>query len=229
MTSQALQTALIPPRKGRRLVHALQAAVRKTKLELNVAYPCEVTAFDPTTQLVNVVVDFSHVLSSDDVEQPLEPETLENILVSFEGQARPSGGYLTFPIAAGDKGYVTVFDRSVDRWIDTGIGGDPQLRHTHSRIDGVFKPLRDLTRSIPSFDEAAAVLEHSCIKLGMGATEAAVLGDIMKAWADSFVTWASTHTHTYSPGPSPPAPTTPPLSSPPSTTSFLSSKVKIDV
>lgn len=215
------------------MVHALQAAVRKTKLEVNVAYPCEVTKFDPTTQLVEVRVDFSHVLSNDDSEVTLEPEILVNMLVSFEGQARVGGGYLTFPIAAGDKGYVTVFDRSVERWTTRGEGGDPQFRHTHSRVDGVFKPVRDVSRAIPNFDGAAAVLEHSCIKLGMGADEAAVLGDILRSYLGDLKSYIDLHIHMAPSGvtgppialdpPNPPAPAPSPL-----IPNFLSGKVKID-
>lgn len=233
MTSNALQTAMIPPRKGKRgsLTDLAQTVVRKTKLELYVAYPCTVRSFDETTQTVEVVVDFSHVLANDESEDTLPAEVIPNIGVKFEGEGKSGGGYLTFPVEPGDKGYVVVFDRSIDRWREKGEGGDPILRRTHNRIDGVFRPgLRDLSRVLSNFDATAAVLEHTCIKLGANATEAAVLGDTLKTFMDAFQSWASGHTHLVTGVTSGMSATTsnPPTNPPPTVPDFLSAKVKID-
>lgn len=214
--------------------------MRSVAQDLSVAYPCEVVKFDPETQLVDVRVDFSHVLNLDVLQQvkgfqaqsiddkagisqvALEPDIMVNILVSFEGQGRKNGGYITFPIAEGDKGYVTVFDRSVDRWMSAGQGGDPAFSHTHNRIDGVFKPVRDISRAIPNFDGAAAVIEHACIKLGMDATEAAVLGDILNEYIDDLKFYLDAHTH-----PAPGGATSAPTNPSPTIPDFLSDQVKI--
>ena len=226
MTSNALQTAMVPPRKGKRgtLSDLAQTVVRKTKLETYVAYPCTVTKFDATTQTVEVEVAFSHVLANEASEDTLPAETIPNISVAFEGEGRTDGGYLTFPITPGDKGYVVVFDRSIDRWRQRGEGGDPLLRRAHNRIDGVFRPgLRDLSRVLANFDATAAVIEHTCIKLGADANEAAVLGDTLKTFIDSFRGWAAAHTH-----PAPGGATSAPTTLPPTVPDFLSDKVKID-
>jgi len=230
MSSRARQTPLVPPRQDARLVDVLRSLKRSIELGLSVSFVATVTKFDDTTQLLEVTPDFYDVIRTDDNVSVQDPFPFPNLLISFEGQGRVGGGYLSFPVSPGDKGYVTVSDRSLDLWIEDGKGRDPGLNHTHQRIDGIFKPIRDKTRAIPNFDQTAAVLEHMCIKLGANATEAAVLGDTMRAWADNLVSWAGTHTHLV-PGVTVGMGSTTsntPTNPPPSTTNFLSDKVKID-
>ncbi len=226
MTTQEKQTALIPPRKEARLVDLMRLSDRKTRLETNVAYPCTVKSFDATSQLVTVTVDFADVLGNDSGELVLEPDEIPNLLLSTPGQGDASGGYLTFPVQPGNKGHVTVFDRSIDRWRARGEAGDPRLRHTHNRIDGVFTPgLRDKSRAIPNFDQAAAVLEHTMIKLGANATEAAVLGDTLTNWMGQVTQFLATHVH---PGVMPGGASTSPVNAAPTQPVVTSTKVKVE-
>lgn len=189
MTAKKQQTPLRAPRRSSSLADAIRLAIRSNNLEKSVAYPATVTGFDLETNLLEVEADFSDVLQLDEGVRVLDANILPNILLSVPGSS--SGGYLTFPITVGDKGFVTVFDRSVDRWIERGEGGDPQFNHTHSRIDGVFIPnLRDKSRAIGfDYDQTAAVLESDIIKLGVNAVQAAArVGDstlpdtTMAAW-----------------------------------------------
>ena len=192
------QTAIIAPNQGGdkvRLVDGIRAAMRATKLEIGVAFPCTVKSFNPETQLVDVEGDFLTVLQNIAGVQVQDPEVLPHMLVAFEGQGRLDGGYLTFPIQPGDKGYITVTDRSLENWIQDGLPRDPEYRHTHSKIDGIFKPLRDISRAIPSFDSVAAVLESTFIKLGANATEAAAFGTALQSWANAITTTYNLHTH----------------------------------
>ena len=222
MTAQSQQTPKVAPRKNRKLVDALRVVVDKVNLESSVAYPCSIVSFDATNQLAEVEVAFADVVQNDDGDRALAPMRVPNILVAFEGQSESGGGFLTFPVLPGQRGYVTVFDRSIDRWRLRGEAGDPTMRHTHQRIDGVYKSgLRDKSRTIPNFDQTAAVLEHTMIKLGASAAEAAVLGTTMKAWADSFVAWGTTHVHPFIGLPSGgTGSTSVPLNSAPTTTNF---------
>ena len=175
MTARLQQSALSPPRKNSTLADMVRFALRSNSLDISVAFPGTVKKFDSVTNLLDVEVDFSDVLQLDMGEQVLTANILTNILLSNPGEGKSGGGYLTFPVNVGDKGHVTVFDRSVDRWIERGEGGDPQFRHTHNRIDGVFTPgLRDKSRAIGvDYDQTAAVLEHDSVKLGALAVLAA--------------------------------------------------------
>lgn len=226
MTAQQQQTALKPPRRGAKLVDLIRLTERKVKLETNVAYPCTVKSFDSTSQLVTVTVDFADILADDAFETELPVDEIPNLLVSFPGQGDSSGGYLTFPVLPGHKGHVTVFDRSIDRWRARGEAGDPRLRHTHNRIDGVFTPgLRDKSRAIQSFDQVAAVLEHTMIKLGADATEAAVLGNTLTQWMGQVTQFLATHVH---PGVQPGAGSTGPVGAAPTQPTVTSTKVFIE-
>lgn len=175
MSARLQQTSLLPPRKDSTLADMVRFAIRANNLKTSTAFPATVKSFDSITNLLDVEADFSDVLQLDMGEEVLDANILTNILLSIPGQGSSGGGYLSFPVNVGDKGHVTVFDRSVDRWIERGEGGDPQFRHTHNRIDGVFTPgLRDKSRAIgPTYDSTAAVLEHDSIKLGALAVLAA--------------------------------------------------------
>lgn len=168
MSALVQQSALLPPRKNSTLADMVRFAIRANNLDMSVAFPGTVTDFDTVTNLLHVEIDFSDILQLSIGEQILDAKVLPNILLSIPGEGKSGGGYLTFPVSIGDKGHVTVFDRSVDRWIERGEGGDPEFRHTHNRIDGVFTPgLRDKSRAIGvDYDQSAAVLEHDLIRLG---------------------------------------------------------------
>lgn len=237
----ALQQAGTPPVEGQtiRFVDVFKAAKRATELGLEVSFPCTVEAFDPDAMKVDITRDFirdryTGAPYDTDRTTPVESLTMKGVRIHHDGEGRPGGGYLTFPIKVGDKGRFVIQDRYTGTWGSTGTPAVPALKHTHKAPDGFFIPgLRDDSRKIPSFDNVAAVLEATMIKLGANATEAAVLGVTMKAWADSLVSWATAHTHTYvtSPGvltlTSNPATLVIPDPAP-ITTDFLSTKVKIE-
>ena len=230
MAGRERQGAKDLPRGRLGLADVIREAQRRSAMEISVAYPAEVVSFDPDTQLASVRCDFSHVFRDDGGEQVLSPEVLPNIMVAFEGatplpQFEWEGGYLSFPVPRGSKGWVTVFDRSVERWTSTGDGGDPGSARAHARIDGVFKPgLRDVTRAIPNFDNFAAVLESQLIKIGAGATEAAVLGSTMRQWAIELTNFITAHTHS---GVQPGAGVSGTSGLAPTVPNFLSTKVRI--
>lgn len=236
-TPVALENAATPPPPGKKVrpVDVWLAAKRATELGLEVSFPCTVVAFDSTTMKVSITRDYIRDRYTADVTAPVPSLVMEGVRVHHDGEGRVGGGYLTWPIQPGDKGRFVIQDRYTGTWGVAGTPAIPAIKHTHKAPDGFFVPgLRDDSRKIPSFDSVAAVLESTFIKLGASATEAAVLGVTMRAWADDFVTWASTHTHTYNPGPGAPVITTPPTSAPgvpdpaPITTNFLSSKVSIE-
>ena len=173
--TQKIQTPLRTTRGNVTLVDVLLQARRSMELGLSVSFPATVVRFQ--NPFVDVHMDFLAVLGTDDGEQVQEPVVLSRVPVRFEGQGAAGGGYLTVPILPGHKGQVVVSDRSLERWIERGESADPELRHTHSPIDGIFYPgLRDESRKISSVDPAAAVLEHEAIKLGAVAAEVAVRG-----------------------------------------------------
>ena len=239
-TPFALQQAGTPPVDGEtvHLVDVLKAVKRSTELGIESSFPCTVVAFDPNTMKVDITRDFTRERYSGDGTVEVPSLTMKGVRIHHDGEGRVGGGYLTFPIKAGDKGRFVIQDRYVGTWGGTGTPAVPALKHTHKAPDGFFVPgLRDDSRKIPSFDSVAAVLESTLIKLGANASEAAVLGDTLKTWADSLVVWGSAHTHAYLIPPSTvPIPTSPPVNPlipadpdpAPLAPDFLSKKVSIE-
>ena len=152
------------------LVDVINAATRGLSLELRVCMPVTVTEVRDGGAMVNVVPDIKSVLSTEDGEVEVESVEIPNIPVLTYGQGTPGGGYLQFPVQFGDKGLMVVNDRGIGNWYESGLEGAPDAYHTHNQIDGVFLPGLRYRGSALTQDSTAAVLEHSQIKLGSGAT-----------------------------------------------------------
>lgn len=176
--STGAQTALSFDGRTPNLSDCVRAAIRSSELQLRVSFPATVSEVHADGR-VAVRPDFSNVVYTDDGEQDLGTYEIPNIPVLNLGQGKVGGGYLQFPIEVGHKGLVLVSDRSLDGWYQNGIPGPPAGYHTHEVVDGIFMPgLRDATRALPAQDPLAAVLEHSQVKIGAGATApAARFGD----------------------------------------------------
>ena len=227
------ESALSYDGKNPKLADLVRAAGRDLSLELSVCFPATVSQVLDSGARVKVVPDHKPVLFTDDGEQVLEALEIPDIPVWTYGQGATGGGYLQFPVRIGDKGWVHVSDRSLDGWYENGLSAPAAGYHTHSPIDGHFVPgARDKTRALAQ-DDFAAVLEHTLIKIGVDAAEAAVLGDTLDAYLNSLKLHIDGHVHLATGQPaltSPPvqklAPGTPDPS--PTVPDILSDKVKIE-
>lgn len=228
-----LQSARIPSRQDPTLTDLGYAIKRSSSLETEVSYPCTVVAFDSVAMTVDIVDDILHERYTAD-GTAIDPQVvIKGVRVKFEGQGRPGGGYLTWPIAAGDKGTFEVQDRDIGKWATTGQANTPTLRFAHRSPAGFFKPgARDDTRKIPSFDPVACVLEATLIKLGTSATEAAVLGLTLKAYVDGLKAYIDALVLPVSGSLTPAGAVTgtagPPVVPSPVVPDFLSNKVQIE-
>lgn len=227
------ESALSFDTKNSKLADLVRAASRDLSLEMSVCFPATVSEVLDDGARVKVVPDIKPSLFTDDGEQVLESLEIPDIPVWTYGQGRKGGGYLQFPVQVGDKGWVHVSDRSLDGWHENGLPAPAAGYHTHNPIDGHFVPgARDKTRALAQ-DNFAAVLEHTLIKIGVDAAEAAVLGDTLDAYLDSLKLHIDTHVHlaTGAPGITTPpvkssAPTVPDPA--PTVPNILSTKVKIE-
>lgn len=178
------------------LVDVISAASRSTELDLRVCFPATVTAVQDGGARVKLLPDIKNVLNTETGEEIIEQVELSEMPVWTYGQGSADGGYMQFPVRAGDKGMVIVNDRSIGGWYETGIPDQPAGYHTHNIIDGIFIPgLRDSTRALAQ-DPSAAVLEHDSIKLGAAAllaaarvTDTTVPDATMATWIGSLTTF----------------------------------------
>jgi hypothetical protein len=191
------RTALESRKRYITLTTLLKAAKRNTELGIRTVVPGRVLTFDPATQRASVELDQIISLKGEGGSRQLRPVIIPSAKVRFP-VASGGASYMTFPILPGDNGHVYISDRSLEKWdLSDGLTAvDPELRHTHNVVDGIFEPgLRPRARAIPNFDMTAAVMESALIRIGEAATESAVLGNAMLALYNAFVASFNSHTH----------------------------------
>lgn len=155
-------------------------ALRNLRLSLRTHTMATVTAYNPATQRATVLVDILSVVKNLDVPPTRtnpapstvqDPVTLANIPVAWP---RTSTGYITFPLAPGDKGELHVQDRSLEAWLSLGQATDPVAAWTHNLADSVFHPaiFSDADPITPPTDPTATVVEgDALVKIGRNAVE----------------------------------------------------------
>ncbi len=116
-------------------------AARGATALVNVQLPATVVRYDPVTQQVEVKI--VPCFRRKDATQGnavvcYDPPPIPNIPVAFPG----AGGIsITWPLAVGDIGLLTICDRSIDEWKSTAADRTtPEDPRRHNLADGVFIP-----------------------------------------------------------------------------------------
>jgi hypothetical protein len=110
----------------------IKRTITQTLMQLRVSMPCIVTAYNPVRQMVSVRIAQPEVtLSGEVVQMPI----IVDVPVSF---TRCGNAHITFPINAGDTGFLIFADRDVSNWLNSGNGGVPDSQRTHSINDAYF-------------------------------------------------------------------------------------------
>ena len=151
-----------------------RVALRNLRLSMRTHTVGTVTAYNPATQKVSVLVDILSVIK--DFATPPSPanptpvaKQLPVTLVDIPvGWPRTSQGYLTFPLTPGTKGELHVQDRSLEAWLSLGQATDPIAAWTHNLADSVFHPavFNDADPITPPTSLTHTVLEGPLIALG---------------------------------------------------------------
>jgi len=184
------RTGVFDSKQEMELDELFRAEERKIALKIRTSVACQVVAttaqplgFDPATQKVSLELAPRPVIinkeqADQDIVQP--PIILQNIPVAFP---RTSQGYITFPIAVGDTGELIIQDRSIAKWMGTGVAQDPGFRWTHNPQDGVFHPglHPDTSPITPPVDLTATVVDGTLIKIGRNATSFALKAELLDA------------------------------------------------
>src|SRR5579859_2520696 len=197
--------------------------------DLHVAFPAVVRAFDPVAQSVDVQPALQIPVPNEDGTGTLvSMAIIPKVPVVYLG----GGGFkLVYPLVAGDTVLVVVAERSIDRWCSQGGVLDPQQQRSHHLADAVAIPGLRPFNTLQSVRTDAIVLggdgggkqvavTGSQVHLGVTdavqmATDALALASKVDANFTAFKGAYDGHTHVYSPGPSPPIPTAPPIPSAP--------------
>jgi len=118
-----------------------QAAAKAATAVVNVCLPASVLSYDEATQTatVRLVPRFRRQdPAQGNAVVPYDPPDVPSVPVAFPG----GGDYsITWPLAAGDTGYLVVADRSIDEWkANGGTRTEPQDPRRHYLSDGIFVP-----------------------------------------------------------------------------------------
>lgn len=166
--------------------------LRRFALDLRVAAPAIVNAFDPVRRRATVTLGFLPVLYVGDEEIPQAPIVCPDVPVAMPGDAL---SYLHTPIVPGATGLVVFADRCLARFLQLGTPDDPINGRTHALGDGVFYPCAIGPTAAP-VDPTGTVLEGTLVKLGAAAAQPALLGTALTValgtWLAAVTSAAST-------------------------------------
>ena len=103
------------------LPEILYAAIDKILSDVHTSMPGTIVSYDPTTQTAEVQPNFERFYESDNGAPTVYP-TVKQCPVMFPSF---SGGWLRFPLGAGDTCMLHFAERSIGPWLQNGGNVDP--------------------------------------------------------------------------------------------------------
>lgn len=192
------ESQLVFKRGKTTLAAIFRVLFRAERLKVRTAIPATVVTYDPIKQRAKIRFD---VLTKRNTTEGAVLDKIKVLDLPVRWP-RTTFGFLAFPVAPEDKGHVIVCDRAIQQWLENGgTPDDPKLFRLHDWMDGIFEPgLHPNDKPISGITaNDAVVLEGLLIKLGVGATEAAVLGTTFSGLYNSLRSAYNGHKHTYIP------------------------------
>lgn len=181
------QRALGARRSSATLRDVMRVARRAFAVGVRTLIPARVVTYDPATQKANVSLEHITVHYSEAGEQEDLPIVLQSCPVQWMSTL---AGRVTLPLVPGDTGALIISDRSLNKWLQFGLPTDPQFRHMHNPIDGVFYPglHPDTVPLVPPTSLLAAVIDGPLVDLGVGATDFLIKGTALSAALTPIIT-----------------------------------------
>lgn len=157
---------------------------------LNCVKPGRVQSFDPESKTVVVRILFKRVLPNGSTGE--YPVLVDVPVMTLQG----GGGYIQFPIAAGDQGLLFFCDRNIDAWFQTGSDAPPNDARAHDLSDAFFFcGVNAENSTMPDYDDNVNIVVPSGKKLVMsGMATFDALGSQMlalKADVDNLLTFVN--------------------------------------
>lgn len=199
----------------------LNAAIRGRLAAVRTALPAQVIAYDAATQLVQVqpLIRAAYLDADTNELRTQLPPAIPSVPVLWPSAA---AGSITFPLAAGDQGFILCAERSIDEWKATGDDDNtPRDLRRFDLSDAVFLPGgRAIPNALDSsaVDATALVIAAAILKLGdSSASDFVALQTLVEGELSKIKTAYDAHTHggvTTGPGVTgPPVPLIPSLGS----------------
>lgn len=146
----------------------LKATMEKYMKSVDGMLPAVVVAYNRTTNRATIAPAINMVMTNN--EQLVRAQ-----LASIPVLAIGGGDFvLTFPLKAGDTGWIEASDRDISTWLQGGgkRRSQPNTHRTHSFSDGRFIPDKLADFTLPPEAEGGVCLQHKS-----GATALIILGD----------------------------------------------------
>lgn len=158
----------------------IRRALESRLADLWTAIPGKVVKYDSTTRTADVLpVVRRPIATSEDELKHEDLPIIPNVPVLF-----PSGGgaSITWPIVPGDFVQLLIQTLSPQQWRQSGETSDPGDLRLHSLGNAVCVPgLMHNAQALPGAALPAIVLEHTDIRLGVGATDFVALSSKVEA------------------------------------------------
>lgn len=121
---------------------ATDSQIQYALKNLHTAIPVKVENFNPQNQTVTCVAQIKNVLieaneAGEILQKNVEIPPLVDVPVSFP---RGGGFAITFPLQAGDEGFVVFSERCIDGWWQSGKASEPLDYRFHDLSDAMFVP-----------------------------------------------------------------------------------------
>lgn len=146
------------------LAEFLSRRMRDIGARLNCHTVGTIQSFDKLNQTATVLVNFQKIIRgvnplnnvAGSSDMLVDYPTLVNVPIIF---LNGGGGYLTFPITAGDTCLLLFCDRDMDVWLDTGQVAPPNSDRVHDINDAVaLVGIRDFQNVLSGYSDSQVVL-----------------------------------------------------------------------
>lgn len=116
---------------------ATELQIEQAQKQIHTALPVKVVSFNPQNQTVVCAVQIKQVLNMENSQKSEQIAPLVDVPVSFP---RGGGFAVTFPLQAGDEGFVVFSERCIDGWWQSGQASEPLDYRLHDLSDAMFVP-----------------------------------------------------------------------------------------
>ncbi len=138
------------------LIETLQALKADVFKNMNCVKPGEIQSFDPAKKTASVKVLFRRLLG-DGVTVTDYPVLIDCPVFTLQG----GGGFIQFPIAAGDQCLVLFADNNLDAWFLNGAASVPYDDRAHDLSDGIaIVGLNSLASAMPAYQANKFVISY---------------------------------------------------------------------
>lgn len=195
-----------------KLPEALRLAFESWARDIHTAIPGRVESYDRAKQVADVVPVIRDARPDDDGGIELfDPPVIPNVPVQMP---RGGGFALHLPLVKGDHVILLFQESAIGHWRESGEVAEPgdltRLGFGYPIAIPGIAPNSGALSDPGSDGEAVLTVGDGVFRVGGASAEMVALANLVQQALDTIQAKFDAHTHVYSPGPSPPAPTAPP-------------------